>query len=196
MSAQPRHNGVFLDGSLNNINVSFLIDTGAEPTDISRNVLTRLPKSVRTKLYNNVPKLQTTDGADLPANGPVLCELTIEGRTVLEAIYAANISDIVILGLAAMKVLSLELSIDGATVLRRLRYPSIRRISVRQIRRIIVACNCKIPARCAAVLPAVCKGKIPCSGTFMVTPRSNLPKDSLFVARTVGSRLIIIVQCV
>ena len=184
-SVQPRYNGMFINGSLNNINVSFLIDTGAEPTVISRKVLACLPKSVRTKFYDNISKLQTADGADLPANGPVLCELTIERRTVIETIYAANISDSAILGLAAMEALGLELSIAGIKVLRRLRHTPIRRIFVPQIRCVIVARNCKILARSEAVFSAVCKSKINCSDAFMVTHRSNLSENSFFVARIV-----------
>ena len=139
MSVQPRHDGMFINGSLNNINVFFLIDTGAELTVISRNLLACLPKSVRTKFYDNISKLQTADGADLIANGPILCELTIEGKTVIEAIYAANISDSAILRLAAMEALGLELSIAGIKVFRRPIHTSIRKISVPQIRRVVMA---------------------------------------------------------
>ena len=74
---------------------------------MSCNVLAHVPKSERNKFYDNVSKLRTANEADLPASRPVLCELTFEGRTVIEVIYAANSSHSAILGLAIIEALSL-----------------------------------------------------------------------------------------
>ena len=57
MSVPNRLNGMFINESLNSINVFFLIYTGAKPTVISRNVLTCSSKSVRSKFYDNISKV-------------------------------------------------------------------------------------------------------------------------------------------
>ena len=70
-----------------------------------------MPKALRTAFQDSTATLQVADGKSLQAKGPVLCDVTIGGRTVIDTVYAAPIADTAILGLGTMQEHDLELTV-------------------------------------------------------------------------------------
>ena len=69
----------------------FLLDTDAGATIISLDTLAGMTKAVRTAFQNSSAILQVADGKSLHAKGPVLCNVTVGGLAVIDAVYAALI---------------------------------------------------------------------------------------------------------
>ena len=136
-SADSKRKGLFVDGYVERKKITFLVDTGAEPTLISLDVLKELPKPLRRAFQDCSSTLQLADGQALRAQGPVMCNITVAGRSVLEAIYAAPIADHAILGLEAMIALGLSLDIAGRCVTP-VSQPSLRRIHRPVVKRAMI----------------------------------------------------------
>ena len=77
---------VFVTRNLECMKVQFLIDTGADTTIISVDTLARMTKALRTMFQDSTAALQVADGKSLQAKGPVLCNVTIRGRTVIDTV--------------------------------------------------------------------------------------------------------------
>ena len=185
MSASRGQGGLILNGQVDGVGVRFLVDTGAEPTVISLEFLQKLPKKLRTLFQDSMSRLHNADGSDLRAQGPVLCQVTVGGRTVTDAVYAAPIAGVeAILGLDTLRELGLELNVGGVNVLSGASVPVIRRLRVPQIRRVSAAEDVVIPARSEAIVPGSVKGGQHSEHFLMIGQRSKPTSNSLFVART------------
>ncbi len=143
-SVLPRRNGLFITGRVEGQKVRFLIDTGAEPTILSTRILRSLPKTLRSAFQDKSTRLQLADGQPLHAQGPVLCNLTIGDKTVVEAVYVAPVEDEAILGLDTLRALGLNLSLAGVSVEGR---AHVRRVTAPCVRRVKVSRDYIIPAR-------------------------------------------------
>ena len=184
-SADSKRRGLFVDGYVERKKITFLVDTGAEPTLISLAVLKELPKPLRRAFQDCSSTLQLADGQALRAQGPVMCNITVAGRSVLEAIYAAPIADHAILGLEAMISLGLSLDIAGRRVTP-VSQPSLRRIHRPVVKRVVACDDCVVPARSEALIRGEIRG-MEHSSTLMVGPIGNdQSKRGLTVARSVG----------
>ena len=176
-----RRTGIHLDGTVAGVKVSMLVDTGADPTVISLETLAKLPRRQRMAFQDSSSKLQVADGTDLCAKGPVLCEVQVNGRIVVDAVYAAPIKDEAILGLETLAAMGMQLSVAGITVVTGRRPDSCRSPSSRQVRRVAVATDCEVPPHAEAVIPGVVRGKNS-SQCLMIGPRSGqYVRDSVFV---------------
>ena len=88
--------------------------------------------------------LQLADGQPLHAQGPVLCNLSIGDKTVVEAAYVSPVKDEAILGLDTLRALGLNLSIASVSMEGR---APVRRVTAPCMRRVKVSKDCIIPAR-------------------------------------------------
>ncbi len=180
-----RRKGFYLKGYLERKPLEFLVDTGAETTLISFSVLDSLPRALRTCFQDNSSTLQLADGEDFVAKGPVVCNLTVSGRTIVESVYAAAISDSAILGFPALESLGFQMSVAGISKSQR-KSMSTQSPST-QVRRITATRNIEVSANAEVII----KGKIhgqPIGQTLMIGPSSlaYLP-EGLQVARSVVS---------
>ena len=80
-----------------------------------------MPKALRTAFQDGTKTLQVADGKSLQAKEPVLCNVTIGGRTVIDTVYAAPIADTTILGLGMMQEFGLEFTVAGVRLIMGLR---------------------------------------------------------------------------
>ena len=186
ISPSPRRTGIHLDGTVSGVKVNMLVDTGADPTVISLETLAKLPRKQRMAFQDSTSRLQVADGTDLCARGPVLCEVQVNGRIVVDAVYAAPIKDEAILGLETLAAMGMQLSVAGITVDVGRRPSRYRSPSSRQVRRVAVATDCEVPPHAEAVIPGVVRGKAS-TKCLMIGPRSGrYVRDSLCVGRTVA----------
>ena len=103
----------FITGRIEDVTVSFLVDTGAEPTIISLKALQTLPRHIKEAFEKYPSHLKLANGQRVAAKGPVMCKIQVGNKSVLEATYAAQIDDEVILGLETLKGLGFDLTIAG-----------------------------------------------------------------------------------
>ena len=115
-SVLPRRSGLFITGRIEGQKVEFLVDTGAEPTILSTLLKRSLPKTLRSAFQDKSTRLQLADGQRLHAQGSVLCNVCVDDKTILEAVYAAPIEDEAILGLDTLRALGLNLSKAGVSL--------------------------------------------------------------------------------
>ena len=143
-SVLPRRSGLFITGRVKGQKVKFLVDTGAEPTILSTRILRSLPKTPRSAFQGKSTRLQLADGQPLHAQGPVLCNLSIGDKTVVEAVYVAPVEDEAILGLDTLRALGLNLSIAGVSVEGR---APVCQVTAPCVHRVKVSKDYIIPAR-------------------------------------------------
>lgn len=92
----------------------------------------------------------------MAAQGPVFCNITVNNKTVVDAVYAANISDKAILGRSTMQALGYKLTIAGESVEESASGAPSSTVSA--ARRVTVSRTLQIPARSEAVLPCKVHG--------------------------------------
>ena len=123
-SISTQSNSIHKSGYIESRTVRFLLDTGAEAIAIGREILTTLPKSLRTAFQDRSSTLKVANGDSVVAYGPVLCNISLLGRTVLEAICVMPNIDEAIMGmptlsaLSALSALSLCTTLAGVEVLK------------------------------------------------------------------------------
>jgi hypothetical protein len=179
-SIRPRQSGLFLAGKVNGVSMSFLVDTGAEPTIVGFSVLQLFPKTTRNSFQNQTAQLQLADGQSLAALGPVMCQVTVGEKTVLDTIYVAAIEDEAILGLGTLNALGFQLSVADVQL-----GPSncTKKSTSIQLRKVTLKEDCIIPARSEVVAAGYVDGGN--NETLMIGPREGKPmSDGLLVARS------------
>ena len=127
-ASSTTRSGVFVTGNLEVTKVQFLIDTGADASNISLDTLTGMKKTLRTTFQDSTATLQVAHGKSLQAKGFMLSNVTLGGRTVIDTVYAAPITDTTFLGLFTMQEIDLEITVacvrlitGQSTTLRRVR---------------------------------------------------------------------------
>ena len=165
--------------------VRFLLDTGTEVTSIERKILATLPKSLRTAFQDRSCTLKVANGDSVVAYGPVLCNISALGKTVLEAVYVMPNTDEAILGMLSLKALGLCITLAGVEVLKSGSNPTVRRLQVPKMYRVTADGNCTVPPRSEAIVTGRMQGK-PMGSLFAIKPKNSLQQNSLLVARTVA----------
>ena len=85
-SVLPKRSGLFITGRVEGQKVKFSVDTGAEPTILSTCIMRSFPKTLRSAFQDKSTRLQLVVGQPLHAQGPILCNLSIGDKKVVEAI--------------------------------------------------------------------------------------------------------------
>ena len=177
---------LFMGGQLEGTKQRFLIDTGAQRSVMGAGVLAQLPRQVRESFRTRPCNLLMANKQVETAPGPILCEVTVAGRTILEPFCVLRDLEGVILGMPALHELGFEASLAGVDLV-----PTQPRDRVRQT---APACGCQIQTLDAVEIPARSDRVVLArTGTgmdgrqVMVTPHDvagGLP-SSLMVARAV-----------
>ena len=103
MATGPR--SLYVRGSLEDQNVQFLIDTGAEISGISYAMLARLPHVIRAAFQDQAYTVTTVSGERVSSKGPVMCNIMVGGRVVTEAVIAMQMEPDAILSLLTLAAL-------------------------------------------------------------------------------------------
>ena len=114
--------GLYLNVKIESLQSSFLIDTGASRSLVSRKLYERLSKKVILS-KNKLPKLQLADGTSLETYGVITVPLLVGPVAVKQDLIVADISDAGILGLdfleehqCSLDMKSSELEVAGVRV--------------------------------------------------------------------------------
>jgi hypothetical protein len=114
----PGIRSVHIKGSIEGQKVSLLVDTGAEVTGISYATLARLPGAVRDEFEaESKHTVSTVTGQQVTAKGPVLCHISVNGKTVVDAVIAMEMQQEAILSLPTLEALGCDLTVAGQPLL-------------------------------------------------------------------------------
>ena len=155
-------------------------------TAIGRGVPSTLPKTLRTAFQNRSSTLKMANGESVIANEPVLCNISLLGKTVLEAVYVMSDTDEAILGMPALTALGLCIILAGVEVMKSVPNPTIRRLQLPKVYRVPADRDYTVPPRSEAMIMGRMQGK-PIGSLFAIEPKNSLQQDSLLIARTVAS---------
>ena len=86
VSSQGLPKQAFINSYLEGVKTTFLIDTGAEISIISEETLAKFPKTLRVAFQDRTQVLVMVSGERVLAKGPVLCNITVNGHTILEPV--------------------------------------------------------------------------------------------------------------
>ena len=175
---------IHVSGFIEKKTVKFLLDTGAEVTAIWCGVLGTLPKTLRTAFQDRSSTLKMANGESVIANGPVLCNISLLGKTVLEAVYAMSDTDEAILGMPALTALGLCITLAGMEVVKSASNATIRRLQLPKVYRVTADRDYSVHPRSEAMIMGRIQGK-PIGSLFAIEPKNSLQQDSLLIARTV-----------
>ena len=178
---------IHVSGFIEGKTVKFLLDTGAEVTAIGRGVLSTLPKTLRTAFQDRSSTLKMANGESVIAYGPVLCNISLLGKTVLEAVYVMSDTNEAILGMPALTALSLCITLAGVEVVKSVPNPTVRRLQTPRVYRVTADRDYTLPPRSEAIITGKMQGK-PIGSLFAIEPKNSLQQDSLLIARTVAGQ--------
>ena len=102
-----------VSGFVEGVGLRFLVDTGAEISVVSLIALAKFPRALRVSFQDNSRVLKIANGEEVVAKDPVLCNITVRGRTVFDAICAIDITEEAILGMPAIDALVFQMSVAG-----------------------------------------------------------------------------------
>ena len=176
---------VHMRGKLEGRPVRFLVDTGAEISAISFATLAKLPKVIRATFQDHTHTITTVSGEKVPAKGPVLCNISIAGRVVMDAVIAMEMVPEAILSLPTLNALGCHLTVAGVELLPVSNDQAVRRIQSSRVYRVTVAAD--------EVIPACTEKEVLCHiqgrpvGSALVVEGVSLPTgDAVVVARSVA----------
>ena len=170
------HGGIYVTGEIGKTEIEFLVDTGAEITVISESKFQNLPKQLRNKFDRISTSMKVANGASVSAKGPVMCQLSVMGRSVLEAIYVVKLTDDGLLGMPVLTALGFTLKMDGVDMMQ-FRRPRKFRVTSTE--------DQEIPARSEALVVGTVSKKA--KGDLMMEPVIDGQKERKFmIARTVS----------
>ena len=176
---------LIVSGFVEGIRLRFLVDTGAEISVVSLATLAKFPKALRVAFQDNSRVLKMANGNEVVTKGPVLYNVTVRGRTILEAVCAMEITEEAILGMPALEALGFQISVAGLELLPSEHPHRIRGISTARVWRITAAAEVVIPPRSEAIIAGCFEGK-PIGSQFLIESLELQSPDSLIVGRTVS----------
>ena len=94
-----------LTGSVENVKVEFLVDTGAESTVLSKRCFETLPRNVRSKFQDSTSSIYVADGTRVWSKGPVLCNIVVGNCSIYDIVFVAEMEDYALLGWDAQQAL-------------------------------------------------------------------------------------------
>jgi hypothetical protein len=100
-----------LRGRVEGVSIQFLCDTGADSTVVSSKYFSKFPRIVKAMFQDSASRVGMPDGRNVVSKGPVLCDIEVNGRTVREVVYVADIGDQALLGWDAQLALGVKYSI-------------------------------------------------------------------------------------
>ena len=127
------------------------------------------------------------NGESVIANGPVLCNISLLGKTVLEVVYVMSDTDEAILGMPALMALGLCIILAGVEVVKSVLNPTVRRLRTPRVYRVTVDRNYTVPPRSEAIVTGKMQGK-PIGSLFAIELKNSLQQDSLLITRTVAGQ--------
>ena len=98
LSPPPRYPGLYVDGSIAGLEVSFTVDTGATHTILASRVYDQLPPQLRPTLVKGGSCPSAADGRRLNHRGSAIFELCLGNLALRKKIEVADIADDVLLG--------------------------------------------------------------------------------------------------
>ena len=130
--------------------------------------------------YSHILKMG--NGEEVVAKGPVLCNITVRWRTVLEAICAMDITEEAILGMPAIDALGFQMSVACLELLPTQHSHRISSIITSRVWRVTAATDVVIPPRSEAVISGCFEAK-PVDSQFIIEAHELQSPDSLIVGR-------------
>ncbi len=149
VGVQVRREPKRLAGKVCGIAVDMLCDTGAESTVLSQKYLHKLPCSVQKQFRDKVTRITMANGEAAIGYGPILSEIEVNGRTILEVVVIADIPDPALLGWDAQLAFGVRYEVGGVDLVST---PSASKEVDTSICRVRVAEVCVVPARSEAVI--------------------------------------------
>ena len=186
VSSLGLQNQAFINGYLEGVKTKFLIDTGAEISIISEETLARFPKTLRFAFQDRTHTLVMASGERVLAKGPVLCNITVNGHTILEPVCAMSSGPQALLSMPALVALDLELTVAGEAVVISRNYSKIRRLQTLRVLRVTAAADFVIPPRSQQTITGRMEGQVFREKDYIVERVNTHKSDELLVAHTIA----------
>jgi hypothetical protein len=154
----PRPQAVRVRGCVEGAEVTFLVDCGSNTTVISEKTWRRLPRAVRDTGTGEGPDVGTIGGTAV-AKDRVACNITVNGRTIVESVLVMDIDMDGILGFPSMAALGCRLDVAGLSLLD----TSHARTSVKRVERPVKPRICHLVANKTVRVPARSEKMVPCT---------------------------------
>jgi hypothetical protein len=153
----PRPQAIRVRGYVEETEVVFLVDSGANTTVISEKIWDRLPQSVRNTGTGQHADVDTIGGIAI-ARDRATCSITINGRTIVESVLVMDIDMDGILGLSSMAALGCRVELAGLNMLS----TSQAWVDVNRGKRLAKSRICHLVAKQTIRVPARCEKMVPC----------------------------------
>ncbi len=175
---------LFIQGNVEGHKVSFLVDTGAEITGISYATLAKLPRAIRAAFQDQAHTVTTVSGERVATKGPVLCNVAVAGRVVIDAVIAMQMEPEAILSLPTLRALGGQVTVAGVELLPTTSSSPIRQLQASRVFRVTVDRNDVIPPRSQMVVPCRIKGE-PSGQTLVIEGTDQRKRNTFQVAHSV-----------
>ena len=169
--------GLYLSVRIESLQSSFLIDTSASRSLVSRKLYERLSKKV-TLSKNKLSKLQQADGTSLETYGIITMPLLVGPVAVKQDLMVADISDVGILGLdfleehqCSLDMKSSELEVAGVRIACGKDSPIV------EVGRVKYALSVTVPPVTEMIVWA-CVEDPPCGEKYLVEPSESFEESS------------------
>jgi predicted aspartyl protease len=147
----PKSAGVYIKGTVNNVNVWFTMDTGASRTLVSKKIFEQICDKPVVETDKDVP-LSQASGSPLGNMGIATLDLIIGPLNLTRAVFIADIQDDVLVGMDISNIFDV-LTSQKKVVLEGQDIPCIV-VRTEILRRIYVADDCVIPPETEMVIDA------------------------------------------
>jgi len=94
----PKYEGVYISGTVQGVEATFTVDTGANCTQISRNLFEKIPVCDRPRLWQKRRSLKNADGCPLKHYGRAVFKITLGNVEFEKVLTVSNVEDEVLLG--------------------------------------------------------------------------------------------------
>ena len=186
VSSQGLPKQAFINGYFEGVKIKFLIDTGAEISIISEETLARFPKTLRVAFQDRTHILVMASGERVLAKGPVLCNITINGHTILEPVCVMSTGPQALLSMPALVALDLELRVAGEAVVMPHKYSKIRRLQTSRVLHVAAAADFVIPPRSQHIITGRIEGRVFNDQEYIVERLNRGASEELLVAHTIS----------
>lgn len=173
--------GPYVKGYIGGKAVSFLMDSGAQVTLVSMQVLSSLPRAIRAAFQDVSGSLTMASGQSVFAKGPVLCEIEVGDKVIVETVYAMEMPDAGILGLPALRELGVKMTLGGIDLLA-----AVKRVRAPRVYRVLAVANTIIPSRSECLIAGQVKQAVE-GKTFVLESRNLQKPGDVLVARSVST---------